>query len=194
MTAGAPSATALHDRTHAFAALFTHIAQTRMDGIPVLNLMLRVEAVGFEAVTLELPTECATESETNSAPIDPMAGAGAVGILITPWFMNLVWLPLVQVNFERCTGINRMRNVGTENFSFIGGFEASFGSYEACSLFSPMFEFPDHDAARETAQAVLAALRQPVPAPPALPAAPQVDIPARRAFMFGRRPTVAGAV
>jgi hypothetical protein len=64
-----------------------------------------------------------------------------------------------------------LRRVGTEGFDFIGGFEAGFGRYDACSLLSPMFEFANPAAARATALAVLATLRQPaVTAPAAAPA------------------------
>jgi [NiFe] hydrogenase assembly HybE family chaperone len=43
-------------------------------------------------------------------------------------------------------------------FEFIGNRDAVLGDYQACSLFSPMFEFTDHATARETAAASLQAL------------------------------------
>jgi [NiFe] hydrogenase assembly HybE family chaperone len=141
----------------ALEALFREVAATRMDGVPVLHAGLAVKAVGFERI-----------------------GDGAVGVLVTPWFMNLVWLPLEADAPPLAIGASRARGVGHQRFDFIGAFEAGFGAYEACSLFSPMFEFEDQAAALATAQQVLAILRAPPPAPEA-PA-----VPSRRALLFGR--------
>jgi [NiFe] hydrogenase assembly HybE family chaperone len=58
-------------------------------------------------------------------------------------------------------GDKRTRVVGNERFDFIGAHEPDFGGYEACSLFSPMFEFVDHGAAVATAFEVLKQLRAP---------------------------------
>jgi len=150
-------------RVTALQALFSRIAATRMDGVPILNPALRVQAVGFEATA---------DSST------------AVGVLITPWFMNLVWLPLdPQATDLAAPGTTRERRVGNEVFSFLGAHEDGFGHYEVCSLFSPMFEFVDHDAAQATALAVLEALRRPVPAQ-----RPQPDR-SRRALLLGRGAT-----
>jgi [NiFe] hydrogenase assembly HybE family chaperone len=72
--------------------------------------------------------------------------------------------------------------VGSEVFPFIGAHEEGFGAYEACSLFSPMFEFADHDAALATAQAVLGALHPPASAP----VSGEPLAASRRALLFGR--------
>lgn len=151
-------------RVGALVELYRHIAGTRMDGVPILHAGLSVRAIGFERV-----------------------GSGALGILLTPWFMNLVWLPIEAAEDEPvlAVGASRARGVGNERFDFIGAFEEGFGPYEACSLFSPMFEFEDQAAAVATAEHVLALLRQPPPEPvAALPVAPPV--PSRRALLFGR--------
>lgn len=149
----------LAERVAALEALFRTIERTRMAGVPVLNRALGVEALGFEPVAVE-----------------PGDAPAAVGVLLTPWFMNLVWLPLQPV--DGAAGQVRERQVGTTAFEFIGAHEPGFGGYEACSLASPMFDYASHDQARATAQAVLAELR------PAL-AAPAVSS-ARRGFLFGR--------
>lgn len=148
----------MNARVAALEALFTRIAATRMQGVPVLNERLRVQAVGFETVG---------------------EGEAAVGVLITPWFMNLVWLPLADASDTTAVGATRERPVGDERFPFIGAHEEGFGASEACSLFSPMFEFADHAAAQATAEAVLAELRR-APAPATVPAS------SRRALLFGR--------
>lgn len=139
-------------------ALFTHIGATRMAGIPILHPGLRVQAVGFER-----------------------DGDAAVGVLVTPWFMNLVRLALEPSASDLPVGQTRERTVGNACFSFIVGHEDGFGSYEACSLFSPMAEFVDHEAAVATARAVLDTLRRPPDEPSSPPPAMS-----RRAMLFGR--------
>lgn len=134
---------------------FSTIAATRMKGVPVQNPALRVEAVGFAAVN-----------------------DGGLGILITPWFMNLVRLPLSPNATTLGVGQKAEYAFGTERFEFIGALEDGIGAFETCSLFSPMFEFADHAAAVATAQEVLKLLRKPVDT---------VQAPARRGFLLGRR-------
>jgi [NiFe] hydrogenase assembly HybE family chaperone len=162
-------------RSLALQALFEQIAATRMKGVPILNPALGVIAVGFE------PTA---------------DGLGAVGVLVTPWFMNLVWLPLAERDAQSrplealAVGATRMRAVGNERFDFIGAHEAGFGAYEACSLFSPMLDFADEATALATATRVLAILRAPPPAAPsgaAAHGAPAAAATSRRALLFGRR-------
>ncbi len=195
-------ALSLRSRTDALVALFSRVAQTRMAGVPILNPALRVESVGFElceATAAPVPTETPTHTEAQALELP-----GAVGVLITPWFMNLVWFPLERNDHAGGVGRSRLRRVGVEGFDFIGGHEPGFGRFEACSLFSPMFEFADPAAARATALAVLGTLRQPIATAPVVAPArtaaqplPQTMPPVlaeRRAFLFGRRPSAQGSV
>ena len=74
-------------------------------------------------------------------------------------------------------------------YEFVAGREEVIGEYQACSLFSPMFAFADHDAARLTAQAALQALfdaanGDTAQAPPAAPARAPLS---KRAFLGGER-------
>lgn len=131
------------------------LAATRMAGLPVMHPALDVEAVGFR-------------------PERSAEGSGQAGVLITPWFMNLVWL--ADADQPLPLGQIRARHVGSEALEFTGAQVDGFGSFEACALWSPMFEFADAAAARATAQAVLAELRQ-----AQAPARPQ-----RRALLLGR--------
>lgn len=148
-------------RVQALEAQFRVIAATRMADMPMCHPGLQVAAVGFE----------------------PDPAGGAVGVLITPWFMNLLWLPDPDSDQPALrVGDTQARNVGCERFDFIGGHEDGVGAFQACSLFSPMFEFADQAAVLATAQAVLDHLRQ----PPAAPVPPQ-PVPARRAFLLGAR-------
>jgi [NiFe] hydrogenase assembly HybE family chaperone len=159
----------VNERVMALQALFERIAATRMQGVPMLHPGLKVQAVGFEP-------------EPGRAD-EPSPGSAAVGVLVTPWFMNLVWLPLGDeaAAAVAAVGQTRTRAVGCERFGFIGAQEDGFGAYEACSLFSPMFEFVDQAAAVATARAVLAELRRPPE-----PVKPPPVVASRRALLFGR--------
>ena len=159
MTVGSTArATRLTQRSAALAARFDEILRTRMAGLPMLNPALRVEAVGFEL----LPPDAGDA-----------ASPTALGILLTPWFMNLVLLPVQPVDGTSAVGRARMLRLQGRALAFIGAHEPAVGAFAACSLFSPVFEFARQADALAMAQAVLAELR---PAPR----------PARRAFLLGR--------
>jgi [NiFe] hydrogenase assembly HybE family chaperone len=182
----------LDARVRALVALYREIAATRMRGLPLLNPALQVRAVGFELVSARAAEPDGTLQPSGAQAVAAPEQAAAVGVLITPWFMNLVWLPLQRLEAAAHVGRKVTRHVGQECFEFIGAHEDGFGGYEACSLFSPVFEFQSQQAAVETARAVLDALRQPktaaVPVPAVAPAqSPEIpQAPARRAFLFGR--------
>jgi [NiFe] hydrogenase assembly HybE family chaperone len=157
----------LNDRVAELAALFMHIAHTRMAGVPVLNPALQVEAIGFEC-------------------LPPCEGeAAGLGILLTPWFMNLVRLPLQRDDSAARVGRTHEELLAGQRFEFIGAHEAAIGAFSACSLFSPMFEFTDQSTARATALEVLAQLRKP-PLPEPVSTTHTKPVPARRSFLFGR--------
>lgn len=162
-------------RVALLAAAFEHIARTRMASVPLLHAALRIEAVGFQPQA------------------DDDGEAGLLGVLVTPWFMNLLWLPGAQAA-PLALGATRPRRLGGETLSFLGG-EEDGCRFEACSLFSPMFEFADQAAARAVALAALEHLRQPqtatavaaAPAVKATPAPAAPGAPTRRGLLFGRR-------
>ena len=143
-----PQSAMLTTRVNALVALYQDIATTRMQGIPLLNSALRVQAVGFEWGAQPAP-----KGDENGGLVDCTS---AVGVLITPWFVNLMWLPLQRLNQPSQVGVKTQRHVGSACFEFIAAHEDALGSYEACSLFSPVFEFENQAAAVDTAQAVLA--------------------------------------
>jgi [NiFe] hydrogenase assembly HybE family chaperone len=115
---------------------FTRIQRERMTGMPLLNPALEVQSVGFRL----WENYC-------------------LGVLITPWFMNLMLLPLDGNAWEELpsgTKINQSFPSGT--CEFILGEEEGIGRYLMCSLFSPVFEFQNQEAAVVTAEAVLQSL------------------------------------
>jgi [NiFe] hydrogenase assembly HybE family chaperone len=157
-------------RAAALAATFREVEATRMAGVALLHPRLRVEAVGFQP-------------DTGDASV-------ALGVLVTPWFMNLVRLPLDDAAALALAGVGecRTRMVETLEIDFLGADEASFGPFEACSLFSPMGSFADQAGAVATAREVLALVRAAALAPQPANAVHPTAAPARRAFLLGRSP------
>ncbi|MEY4578898.1 MAG: putative HupJ protein [Pseudomonadota bacterium] len=153
---------ALAARVQALEAAFCEIARTRMTDMPMLHEGVRVQAVDFTLLEAE----------------------SALGVLITPWFMNLVLLPLARSE-QRAVGLKTQRVIGSLEIEFTGAFEPAVGAFACCSLFSPVSVFADHEAALATAREVLRGLAtQP-------PAASKVRSRAvsRRSLFFGRRNT-----
>jgi len=116
-------------------AAFTRIWKTRMADLPFLNPKLSVESVGFR----------------------PWQGQW-LGVLVTPWSLNLVLLPGEGPWETLAMGGERFAALPAGRYRFIAGVDEELGEYHACSLFSPVLEFADHESARATAEAALAAL------------------------------------
>ncbi len=189
-----PTAAALQQRVDALTRHFARVQAERMAGLPLLNPALCVEAVGFEWAAQ-------TEDEAGSPAV-------AEGVLVTPWFMSLVRLPLAVLPHGNRVGSRAVRRFGCERFDFIGGHDQVLGFHETCALFSPMNGFSSQALARETALASLALVRpaadapailptaaapatsptQTHPAATATPTAPVPPMPARRSFLLGGRP------
>ena len=174
----APAGPSLESPAAALQARFENIHLHQMAGVPMLNPALQVQALGFR----------------------PWA-AHWLGVLVTPWFMNLVLFPRQREHWQAIGERESRHYVFPAGvFEFIGNRDAELGDYQACSLFSPMFEFADHAAAHDTAVAALDALfdaahRPASDVPPAEPAAPTpaataadpAPAPAlsKRDFLFG---------
>ena len=110
-----------------------------MQGLPFVHPDLLVEAVGFQVWQ-----------------------GGCLGVLVTPWFMNLMLLPGAGDSWatlrvgEKCSYA-----LPSGTYEFVLGEEAGIGRYMSCSLFSPMQAFVDHAAAVATADQVMVALMDP---------------------------------
>lgn len=156
----------LDERVQQLVDFYRQVQTERMQGIPILNPALSVEAVGFQF-----------------AGDDP---ATAEGVLITPWFMSLVRLPERPEAHGGRVGRSTVHAFGNERFDFIGAHDPAIGFHQTCALFSPMGDFRSQALARETAAEVLALLR-PAPAEVAPP------LPPRRAFLLGRGERTQGA-
>jgi [NiFe] hydrogenase assembly HybE family chaperone len=135
------------------AAVYAEISAGPMRDVPICNTDLGVEAIGFRA-----------------------QDEAAVGIVVTPWFMNLV---VVDESAPE-QGQASVLALPAGDVACVGGLLEGFGGLRACSLFSPMFDFPDTATARQVAAETLALLFT-APAPPE--AAPGLD---RRALLRGK--------
>lgn len=129
---------------------FAEISATRMRDMPLVNDALRVEALGFQ--------------RWNGLWL---------GALVTPWFINLMLLPDQPAQWpRRRIGEKAIFAFPAGRFEFIAGREpliagsgtgagagrSANGEYLSCSLFSPVFEFADHETARLVAEMALAGL------------------------------------
>jgi [NiFe] hydrogenase assembly HybE family chaperone len=125
---------------------FQDIAETRMAGLPILNPGLTVETVGFRLWQGEW-----------------------IGVLVTPWFMNLMCLPGPDAAAETApSGSTRRRTLPGGEFEFLTANDERVGDYLSCSLFSPMHDFQDMASALEVAEAIIHELfKQPAEVPDA---------------------------
>lgn len=118
---------------------FARIHAERMHDVPILNQRLKVEAVGMRDWHGDW-----------------------LCVLITPWFINLMLLPATEERAAAWEGVSLGSSLAHSfpagGFDFLVGQEEGIGRYQMCSLFSPVLEFEDQDAARLTAAAALEAL------------------------------------
>jgi [NiFe] hydrogenase assembly HybE family chaperone len=164
----------------ALVQVHEQIARTSMAGLPVMHPGLQVASIGFDRHT--------QPNTPHEAPHHAL-----VGILLTPWFMSLIWRASPGTQPPLAVGHKAEHPVGQTTLSFIGHQHELLGAYESCSLISPLLELPDQATAVDTAQAILAQLCSPAPAPAPAPApeARPEPAPSRRAFLTGRRDTLA---
>lgn len=122
-----------HCLTEKLEHTFRTIYEERMAGLPILNPALQVQAVGFRA----LNNQC-------------------VGVLITPWFMNLILLP------SESDSLNNAEPGNKHSIAFPSGpcemelcEEELLGHYLSRPLFSPMGNFADQRQAVKTAESIM---------------------------------------
>ena len=126
----------LNAATSALVADFTEIWHAKMRDVPIVNKSLRVQAVGFR-----------------------MENGRPLGVLISPWFMNLVMLPGTEDDWEALTpGAKEIIGFPSGDYEFIHNTREQTGGYKACSLFSPMGDFRTQAQAVDVANAVMLAL------------------------------------
>lgn len=133
---GVAEAARLDELGARLVAEFREIWHAKMRDVPMVNRLLSVEAVGFRIV--------------DGRPL---------GVLISPWFMNLVQLPGEGEDWSGLEpGAKELISFPSGAYEFIHNTRDMIGGYKACSLFSPMGEFRSQMQAQEVARAVMVAL------------------------------------
>jgi [NiFe] hydrogenase assembly HybE family chaperone len=124
-------------RTAALVADFTEIFNAKMRDVPMVNHALHVQAVGFQ----------------------PYEG-GFLGVLVAPWFLNLVFLP-PEGRPTLAAGVKEVISLPSGDYEFLHNARDLVGPYLACSLFSPMGDFTSQLQAVDVGRAVMAELFNP---------------------------------
>ncbi len=124
------------ENTARLEQVFGKIYETSMEDVPICNRELKVEAIAHGAFDTEW-----------------------LGVLVTPWCMNLMLLPTDETQDwdDKRTGEKFKYTLPGGRFEFISGKDDELGLYRMCSLFSPMYEFGDHASAIATAALALEA-------------------------------------
>jgi [NiFe] hydrogenase assembly HybE family chaperone len=122
-------------------------AALAMKGMPIYNPTLAVEAVGFR-----------------------LHEGRRVGVMLTPWFMNLTVLPSAADLAVWVNGETLRLAFPSGVYDFMISDLPDVGLIGSCSLFSPMSDFTDHEAAQIAAVAAADGLfetdePEPKPAP-----------------------------
>ncbi|MGB0497975.1 MAG: [NiFe]-hydrogenase assembly chaperone HybE [Rubricella sp.] len=126
-------------KVDALVAEFREIHNAKMRDVPLSNRALSVEAVGFR------------EWEGHH-----------LGVLVTPWFMNLTLLPGPGEDWSGLTtGETEIIAFPSGAYPFLHTVRKELGGYKGCSLFSPMAEFASQLAATDVARAVMQAIFDP---------------------------------
>lgn len=139
-----------------------HAVDKRMAGLPVYRDGFPIDLLGVRVV-----------------------GEGLIGVVITPWAMNIIAWPLAVDHGERPEGSKRVKALPSGRYEFIAGRLDGVGFYESCSLFSPLDEFDDAEAARATAEAAAISVFEPDPDEVKPPPAPSPEL-SRRAMLTGQ--------
>ena len=155
-----------HPRVQALIELFQRV-DAGMRDIPIYNEKIAIEAIGFR----------------------PFGEGEVLGVVLTPWFMNMIMLPIEPVRMDMAK-IGRIVSVelpaGKRIFA-VGG-DGTIGLYKAHSLHSPVLNFTLPGQAQAEARRMLALLMTPpdVTAETATNGSGTKRLD-RRALLFGHR-------
>ncbi len=129
-----------HSLSMRLETCFQRIASEQMQGMPVLNPAIQVQAVGFRRWR-----------------------GFELGVIITPWFMSLLLLPGIDDDWEGFQlGDAQTHSFPNMKYDFtINEFEG-LGRCQTHALHSPMFKFDNHRQAVEEAERVLAVMMEKV--------------------------------
>jgi [NiFe] hydrogenase assembly HybE family chaperone len=111
---------------------FEHIYVEHMQHLPIVNPRVQVEAIGFQ------------DYEGHE-----------LGVLVTPWFMNLVLLPGGDEWCESAQGGTETINFPSGPIDFTTSRDDVLGTYLTAVLFRSVSDMPDQETAREIALKVM---------------------------------------
>ena len=111
---------------------YRSIDRDRMQGLPIYNERLDVEAIGFGDFQ-----------------------GHTLGVLVTPWFMNLILLPQSEDWSDRAEGSVSEWSLPAGEHEFTTCRDETLGTYLSAVLFRTMAHFPDQATARAIAHEVL---------------------------------------
>jgi [NiFe] hydrogenase assembly HybE family chaperone len=156
-----------HPRVLALIELFQRI-DVGMRDLPIYNDKIAIEAIGFRL----------------------FGDAELLGVVLTPWFMNLITLPIEPAPMKMAEigrPVRVMLPAGER--AFVVGGDELIGLYKAHSLHSPVLNFTLPGQARAEAQRMLALLMTPplITAEDVARSGPTAAGVDRRALLFGRR-------
>ncbi|SDF89472.1 [NiFe] hydrogenase assembly chaperone, HybE family [Rhodobacter capsulatus] len=117
----------------ALVADFREIWHAKMRDVPLVNKALSIEAVGFRS----------------------HEGRG-LGVLVSPWFMNLIQLPAEGEDWSGLIpGAKEDLEFPSGIYEFIHNRREMVGGYKACSLYPTMGDFQTQMQAVDLARAVM---------------------------------------
>ena len=125
----------MSDRVAALQRHFEQVFLKYVRGLPIVNPNLEVEAVGFR------------KYENHD-----------IGVLITPWFMNLVLLPGSEEWEDRPQGDTANLALPASTLDFTLSRDDEIGTYLTAVLFRTVVDFPSQALARDIATEVLGRL------------------------------------
>ena len=111
---------------------FEEIYRERMQNLDFVNDLLAVEAIGFR-------------------DFDEIR----LGVLITPWFINLVILPATGSDKTLQQGDQVDVKFPSGPINFTAAVDETIGYYLSAVLFSSVLEIPNQETARELAEEVM---------------------------------------
>lgn len=154
-----------HPRVQALIERFRAVDAAMRD-LPLYNAKVAIEAVGFR----------------------PFGDDALIGVALTPWFMNLIVLPLEPAPMDMAQiGKSVVIELPAGQRNFVVGGNEIVGLYKAHSLHSPVLNFTLPGQARAEAERQLAMLLTPPAADPAPARGTGNNGLDRRALLFGRR-------
>lgn len=120
------------DTVAELARHFENIYVEHMQDLPIVNARVQVEAVGFQ----------------------DFAGH-ELGVLITPWFMNLVLLPAGDEWHDSAQGDTSSIDFPAGPIEFTTSRDEVLGTYLTAVLFRSVSDLPDQSTARAVAEQVM---------------------------------------